>query len=226
MVKRIYLLFVLAFCIFAFSKAQTPVSLIYNSQTVVSADTFVPGDTVLYSFIVQNLDTTQSVAATTIIHQKLPPDTVTYILNQSLLTIPPGDTASVVFIESIQTGKYKGGVNVLVIWPDAPSITSVDSIVKEIFYLDTLANIPPGLAGSFDLKIFPRPTKGKVKVSSKAPIQIIKDAILYAPNGQLIRYYDSLPSELDLSHLSNGIYHFAVRLIDGSAVREKILLMK
>ncbi|MCB9232273.1 MAG: T9SS type A sorting domain-containing protein [Bacteroidia bacterium] len=227
MTKHFTTLLILVFVSAGIMQGQiSPISITYNSSTVVSPDTFSPGDSVHYFFVLNNLDSLNSVNTSASYRQKLPPSSTVYTLFTDTLTILPGDTANIGFSEVVQSGKYAGGVNVLVIWPDAPAISSTDTIVVEVFYKDTTDNIPPGLAGNYDLKVFPKPSKGSVKLQSKAPAHIINDLVLYTPDGKLVKHLKYLPEQLDLSTLPDGIYHLAVRLKDGSAMREKILLMK
>ena len=71
-----------------------------------------------------------------------------------------------------------------------------------------------------DFNISPNPTFGNLTIRSKKTIQSVD---IYSPLGKKVVRFNALQKEINISHLSNGIYIVKILFDDKKSVIRKII---
>lgn len=137
-----------------------------------------------------------------------------------------GQSQTVTFNDTVRANdaRYKGGNNILVIWPhsDAPNIQVPDSSGADI-WID-------GLVGVKDPTVFfARVEAGPNPVSSGLNLRYLKDqhklehVRIINTSGQVLRQYDKAVSRVEFSDLPQGLYLLQIHYRDGVSGTYRIL---
>jgi hypothetical protein len=137
-----------------------------------------------------------------------------------------GQSQTITFNDTVRTidARYKGGNNILVIWPhsDAPNIQVPDSSNADI-WID-------GLVGVKDPTVFfARVEAGPNPVSSGLNLRYLKDqhkleyVRIMNTSGQILRQYDKAVSRIEFDMLPPGLYLLEIKYRDGVAGTYRIL---
>ncbi len=77
----------------------------------------------------------------------------------------------------------------------------------------------PVTYGNTSLKIYPNPADKFLHIETDGAE--IKDVQLMDANGRVLKAWESLPTEIDVSHYPNGIYYLNVS-INGTRLSKKV----
>jgi hypothetical protein len=138
-----------------------------------------------------------------------------------------GQTQWVSWKDTVQSGdaRYKGGNNILVIWPhsDSPNVQAPDSTNGGI-YIDNLVSVRDPQVFFARVKVGPNP------VSSTLYLQYLKDqhklehVRLYNSSGQIMRSYHKAVSRIEFNDLPVGLYFLDIQYKDGVGGSYKLLV--
>lgn len=116
---------------------------------------------------------------------------------------------------------YRLGGNVVVIWPVAIGLNTLDTFQTNIFVIQAV-----GLAEHQDLynsfSVYPNPTKNYIHVDKKDKNQGVKHVRIYNLKGQLI-YDEKFRSKINVSQLSIGLYFLNLTLDNGGELHYKLI---
>lgn len=139
----------------------------------------------------------------------------------------PGDTVKVVKEEIIlpNTQKYKGGDNVIVIWPkaDDASVLSVDSVIDTI-YIDGIVNRDEPKVLNERLNVYPNPVKELLRLDFRKDAQKLEYVRVFGMLGQELFYTENIISEIDVRQFNGRLIFLEVRYKDGIRGTYKILI--
>jgi Secretion system C-terminal sorting domain len=116
---------------------------------------------------------------------------------------------------------YRFGGNVVVIWPFAPTLNTVDTFNTNVFVLESVGiNEDPALYSAFS--IYPNPTKDYISIQKSNNNLQVKQVRIYDANGRLV-YDEEFKSKIDISKLQKGIYFLNMSLKQGDVLHYKLI---
>lgn len=133
-----------------------------------------------------------------------------------LQIIPPGGVIQSNLFDSIQAGRYGGGINVVVIWPSAANTITSDSAEAEI-NVNALSNILNADFPPSNWSLFPNPTSGYLRIQTDIEDYLIAETSVIAMDGRLLQKIKGIPTQIDLGNLPDGMYWLKIGLKDGRA---------
>ena len=130
-----------------------------------------------------------------------------------------GQTDTVQFndtIFSLNPNRYKGGDNIIVIWPhtDNPSAQAPDTTNYQI-YVDNLTSASGPKIVEERIAFWPNPTNGILNINYLKGKNKIEYVRIVGVDGKLLQSYTSAVESVDLDGLAKGIYLLEIRFKDG-----------
>ena len=129
-----------------------------------------------------------------------------------------GQVQTVTYQDSIVSNdaRYKGGNNIIVIWPhsDSPGIQAPDSSSDSI-YIDGLTAIDDPLEFSLRVDVWPNPVRGKLNLHFFKDVHKLEHVRIVNHVGQVIQEYKKPREEVFFDDLSPGMYFINIRYKDG-----------
>lgn len=116
---------------------------------------------------------------------------------------------------------YRVGGNVVVIWPIAATLNTLDTFNTNIYVLQ-LVGIDENESLYNSILVYPNPSKDYIYIQNKHKESRIKRVRIFSSNGRLI-YNEKLHSRIDISNFSKGIYLLNVELDGGEILHYKII---
>lgn len=138
----------------------------------------------------------------------IPPDSSVYIApGDSMFFLIPVD-----FRDTYQGGVFKIGNNTIVVWPASTSsgFSTGDSLVANVFVIDTINGIRPENRETIEVRCYPVPGSGPLFIKSSSPNVKPVSALIYDADGRLVQYADNLSSGIITQTLPTGIYYVEV----------------
>ncbi len=121
------------------------------------------------------------------------------------------DTANIFIPDTFDNNNgYRFGGNVVVIWPVAATLTTLDTFQTNVFVTQAL-----GVTENQDLynafSVYPNPLKNYIHIDKYDQNIDIKHVRIYNLKGQLI-YDEKFKSKINISHLPRGMYFLKLEL--------------
>ena len=116
---------------------------------------------------------------------------------------------------------YRMGGNVVVIWPVAIGLNTLDTFQTNVFVIQAV-----GITENQELynaiSVYPNPSKNYIYIDKKNNKTDIKHVSFYNLKGQLI-YDENFKSKINISQLSKGLYFLKLETNDGKEVHYKLI---
>lgn len=130
-----------------------------------------------------------------------------------------GQTTQITFKDtlfSLSTNRYKGGDNIIVIWPhtDNPSAQSPDTTEFGIF-VDNLVAASDPIELQSRIVVWPNPTAGMLNIDYLENRNKIEHVRIVGIDGKILKDYTTAARTIDLDGFSRGIYLLQVEFKDG-----------
>lgn len=137
--------------------------------------------------------------------------------------VPSADTATLDInpFTMDQQQVMPGGVNIVVVWPEAPGFSASDSFVFEVFVKEPTALDPE--SDLYQFKVFPNPSAGPVQVETMSGQQVERVRI-FNLQGQLL--LESQENHLDLSEQPAGLYSVEAVMENGRRYVRKLYVVE
>lgn len=134
----------------------------------------------------------------------LPVDTLIHFAGTTY-TIAPNSTVTITRPTDyfFDPGHYKVGSNIVVVWPVANGVTTIDSFYTDVFFVAITAIRHP-LRENIFMDIFPNPCISYIQLSHEINVEAVR---IYNANGQLVfEKTVPLPLRFEMRKLEKGIY--------------------
>jgi hypothetical protein len=131
-----------------------------------------------------------------------------------------GQTEVFSFTDSIRTldvGRYKGGGNILVIWPQAdnPNVQAPDTTNFPIYIRDITIDAPDPTILADRVAISPNPVVDHLRIAYLHGAQKIECVRIVGLDGKVMFQSNKAVEQIDLSALSSGLYFLEFKFKDG-----------
>ena len=132
-----------------------------------------------------------------------------------------GQSESFSFTDSIgalNSNRYKGGGNILVIWPQAdnPSVQAPDTTLFPIYILDITNDTEQPTVLGDRVQVYPNPVSGELSIRYLQAAQKIECVRMIGIDGKVCYQADAMVTSIDVSALSSGMYFLEFRFRDGT----------
>lgn len=158
-------------------------------------------------------------------------DTTSYVMDQFTVTnFESGMTMSRTVKDTVRGtsgNRYKGGDNVLVIWPhsDNPMAAPPDTSGGEI-YIDGLLSIDDPKEFLARIKAYPNPVRDQMTLQYMKDRHKVEYVRIINPVGQVLRVHTRATETLDFDGITDGIYFVEVRYRDGIKGTFRVQLLR
>jgi hypothetical protein len=116
---------------------------------------------------------------------------------------------------------YRFGGNVVVIWPVATGLNTLDTFQTNVFIIQAVGiNNVQHLYNA--ISVYPNPTKDYIYINKKDQKIDVKHVRIYNLKGQLI-YDEKFRSKIDVSRLSEGLYFLKLETDEGEVLNYKLI---
>ena len=116
---------------------------------------------------------------------------------------------------------YRFGGNVVVIWPVASILTTLDTFTTNVFVeLGVGINKNKNLYNA--ISFYPNPSKNYINIDKVDEKITIKRVRIYGVNGQLL-YNEKFKSKINISHLPKGLYFLRLEIKGEEELRYKLI---
>lgn len=137
-----------------------------------------------------------------------------------------GQSQTVTFNDTVQVNdaRYKGGNNILVIWPhsDSPNIQVPDSLGDSI-WVDGLVGVKDPEVFFARVKVGPNPVSDGLNLRYTKDQHKLEYVRIMNTTGQVLRQYDKAISRVEFADLPRGLYLVEIRYRDGVSGTYRIL---
>lgn len=116
---------------------------------------------------------------------------------------------------------YRLGGNVVVIWPVASGITTLDTFYTDV-YVRAMVGINENKSLYNDFLIYPNPTQEYLMIKNKGLKNRVEEVRIFDVNGRIL-YDDRFKSKISISHLNSGMYVLVLKLDNGDRINYQIL---
>ncbi|MEM0996738.1 MAG: T9SS type A sorting domain-containing protein [Bacteroidota bacterium] len=138
-----------------------------------------------------------------------------------------GQTTIVSFKDTVVSGdaRYKGGNNILVIWPhsDASSVQAPDTSDVDVYINQLVSVVDPTLFFA-RVKVGPNPVQGTLYLQYPKDQHKLEYVRIFNSSGQIIRTYDKAVGRIDFDDMPVGLYFLDIQYRDGVGGSYKILV--
>ena len=192
-----------------------------DSLNFIQPTTAGIGDSITYAIDVVNNSSTDFFGKISFMRKvdNGPADTIFTDLFSDTL---PGFSSRSYFLEdTVFANRFGGGINVVVAWPTAPNVTTLDSAIGTLNV--TGVGIPESIHNAYPITVFPNPTVGSIRFQTQFSPLLARETILLDQQGRTLRSQSRIPSELSLEGLPAGIYFIEIRMRDGAVRRFKVI---
>jgi hypothetical protein len=132
------------------------------------------------------------------------------------------DTINFNVIETFDnTNGYRKGGNVVVIWPVASSLTTKDTLYKDV-YVQEVVGIIENKELHRQFSVYPNPTRNAIYITNNSLNERGERVRIINLNGKLI-YDEQFKSKIDISRMASGIYFLNIALKTGEVLHYKIV---
>lgn len=200
---------------------QAAFNVNFDSLNFIQPSTVGLGDTVTYDVTVVNNTASDFFGQISWLRRVDGGPIDTIFTDQFQDTLPAFSNRPYVLTDSVLASRFGGGINVVVVWPTAPNVTTLDSAVGILNV--TGVGIPERIRDGYPISVFPNPTRGSIRFQTQfSPLQV-RETILMDQQGRVLHSQARLPSEMSLEGFAAGIYFIEVRLRDGAVRRFKVV---
>ncbi len=121
-------------------------------------------------------------------------------------------------IHSLNAGRYKGGGNILVIWPQAdnPSVQAPDTTFFPIYIRDISIDTDQPTVLVDRVQVYPNPVSGELSIRYLQQAQKIECVRIVNIDGKVCYQANESVASIDVSTLSSGMYFLEFRFKDGT----------
>jgi hypothetical protein len=150
-------------------------------------------------------------------------DSINYFSAGNLL-INPGDSALVTLTANynVDSSNYRYGIDVIVIWPYAPSAMTADSLQFTVYIMDVTG------IGNLDvnnlIKFYPNPSSEFISIDNSTGVSI-ELVNIYDLSGKLVSASKG-ETLINIQNLSAGMYQTDIILTDKKHYKFKIIKQK
>lgn len=142
------------------------------------------------------------------------------ILGVNNVTISQGDTLHFSILDSTMAPRYGGGVNIVVVWPDAPGVQTQDTFTHIVYVVEAMAFSEQGRWKN--LKVFPVPAHDRMHIE---PGQAdLSEVWLVNAAGVPVRKWKGSPGEITVSGWPAGHYSLLFFDRNGERVARRIVI--
>jgi hypothetical protein len=139
-------------------------------------------------------------------------------------TLNPGDSVQYIHThtyDTLNTDVFRMGGNIVVIWPSAQSVNTVDSSLFTPVYIALCSSIAE-IDEDKNLSIYPNPSNGNISVISRGRQNLVRSIrVLDLSGRELITYSNT--NIISMADYANGIYFLEVTFSDKSQKTFKII---
>lgn len=223
--KKIILSFVFCFILISISKAQLTIDSLTTQQTIIN-DT-VPLESnlnfsanVIYTsstpftgtiYLLCGVDSTGGLLSVDTVGSV---NVVNFGLNDSVL-INLSDSVS-------QQNGFRIGGNIVVVWPVADGLLTLDTFNTTIYVIPLLTSINENKALLNQFTIYPNPTQSNIFIKNNLTETKIKHVRIYGIRGELI-FVSITTNNIDVSNLPKGTYFLKIELEKGEVFNYKVI---
>ena len=138
----------------------------------------------------------------------------------SLQNFEVGQTDTITFtdpIGTLSTGRYKGGGNIIIIWPQAdnPSVQAPDTSSVDIFIFNLNSALDPSELKQ-RVEVYPNPVQDHLNIRYLQPQHKVEHVRIVGLDGRIQMEMESAVESLDVSSLPAGMYFVVFDFKDGS----------
>lgn len=181
---------------------QITFTMVYDSMNFPTPTTQNQGGIVNYQF---RLDNNSPATFQDSLYFFLRTPQGTFLLESyDSITIGPFDTTTFVIPDTVVALRYGGGVNVVVVWPTAPSFISSDSAYGTLTV--TPVSVDPLSHAGPRVHVYPNPCHQALYFTQDRNALPVARVELMDQTGQVILQHAGLPHHLPISELPPGLY--------------------
>ena len=216
--RLIHLLVLLLLPVLSWSQAKLSIDTVWTSPI----DTVVYNNNdpiVEYSVVVRNIGNDKLDGACRMM-TKYNQSSVEHIKkNWQATNFEVGQTTTITFqdtLYSLSTNRYKGGDNIIVIWPhtDNPSAQAPDTTEFGI-YVDNMVGATDPVELQNRIVVWPNPTSGMLNIDNLQNRNKIEYVRIVGMDGKLLKTYTTSVRTINLDGFAKGVYLMEVGFKDG-----------
>lgn len=202
-------------------RGQISFNVNYDSINFLQPTTAGFGDSLTYAIDVVNVSNTDFFGKVSFL-RKVNNGPVDTIFTDSIDdTLAAGFNRPYLLTDTVLAARFGGGINVVVVWPTAPNVTTVDSAFGTLTV--TGLGIPEDVHNAYPIVVYPNPTAGKIRFQTQFSPLLAQETTLMDQQGRTLRSLKRIPSELSLEGIPAGVYFVEVRMRDGAIRRFKVV---
>ena len=225
--KKLLLYFACCFALSFTAKAQLSVDSITTIQNILN-DTVPLGSNLNFNVEVNYSDTTPFTGTIYLMcgvdssGGLLSIDTVGFT---NVNNITSNDSVSIFLNDTVlQQNGYRTGGNIVVVWPIADGLLTLDTFTTIIYVTPTSTSVNENKVLHNQFSIYPNPTQNFITIKNSSPNNTVKHVRIYAINGTLLYQYSN-NLKIDISRLTNGSYLLEIELENKKRLSYKLLKM-
>ena len=139
--------------------------------------------------------------------------------------ITSNDSVSIFLNDTVlQQNGYRIGGNIVVVWPIADGLLTLDTFTTIIYVTPTSTSVNENKVLHNQFSIYPNPTQNFITIKNSSPNNTVKHVRIYAINGTLLYQYSN-NLKIDISRLTNGSYLLEIELENKKRLSYKLLKM-
>ncbi|PKP48974.1 MAG: hypothetical protein CVT95_03825 [Bacteroidetes bacterium HGW-Bacteroidetes-12] len=223
--KNLFLSLICFFGLISANKAQLTIDSLSTYQSI-SNDTVPLGSNLIFSANIVYIDTTPFTGTVYLLcgidssGGLISVDTVgsLFVTNATLndsIIIFANDTV-------LQQNGYRIGGNIVVVWPIANGLLTLDTFSALIYVTPLLTSINENKVLHNQFSIYPNPTHNFITIKNSSPNKTVKHVRIFGIDGSL-QYQSNYTSNIDITNFSTGIYFLELELDSNEVLTYKIL---
>lgn len=225
--KKLLLYFACCFALSFTAKAQLSVDSIATIQNILN-DTVPLGNNLNFNVTINYSDTTPFTGTIYLLcgvdssGGLLSIDTVGFTNVTNITSI---DSVSIFLNDTVlQQNGFRLGGNIVVVWPIADGLLTLDTFTTIIYVIPTTTSINENKDLHQQFSIYPNPTQNFITIKNSSQKNNVKHVRIYSLNGTLIHQYSNT-LKIDTSSLQNGSYLLEIELENQKRLSYKLLKM-
>lgn len=143
----------------------------------------------------------------------------------NVTNITSTDSVSIFLNDTVlQQNGFRIGGNIVVVWPIADGLLTLDTFTTIIYVIPTTTSINENKILHQQFNIYPNPAQNFVTIKNSSPNNTVKHVRIYTINGKFLYQYSNR-LKIDTSYLPNGSYLLEIELENQKRLAYKLLKM-
>lgn len=223
--KNLFLSLICFFCLISANKAQLTIDSLITYQNITN-DTVPLGSNLFFNAEIIYTDTTPFTGTVYLmcgVDSSGGLISVDTVGSQFVSNIGLNDSILIPLSDSIlQQNGYRIGGNIVVVWPIADGLLTIDTFTAAIYVVPLPTGIGENEALHKQFILYPNPTTNSISIKNNSTNNNVKHVRIFGIDGSL-QYQSNYTSNINITNFSTGIYFLEIELDSNKVLTYKIV---